>query len=376
MWRRIEEINAGGREVVVAGCLGAVAKEEIIQKYPGVKVIDTMGIPSLLDSIEQLFGSKPNISQEIPQVQYLDRIDTIVPISTGCAGSCSYCITKIARGGIHSYQLKKIIGAVRNGTASGRTEILLTSQDTAAFGLDGEDGDLGSLLRTITDDVMGDYRIRVGMMNPIHAGRRLDHILEGYRSEKVFKFFHIPIQSGSDRILKNMERGYSVKDFQGMAERIRDMFQYATISTDLIVGFPGEGRKDHDMNMEVLKWLKPDILNITRFSRRPGTKAYRMEGQIVGGEMKNRSRELTIQHSKMQTAILESRLGHHPSCLVTEIGKEGTVMARDINYTPIVIEGGRELLGSFIDIDTTGTGPSYLKGGRDWSLSRPGPNKF
>jgi tRNA A37 methylthiotransferase MiaB len=91
--------------------------------------------------------------------------------------------------------------------------------------------------------------------------------------------------------------------------------------------------------------------------------------QVKGGTMKDRSREATKEHARLLIERLKERLGHHPDCLVTEVGKKGTMMARDENYTPIVINGGRKLLGRFVDIDTSTTGPTYLLAGDDWTLS-------
>jgi len=366
MWRRIDELYSSCGKVIVAGCLAALAGQELRMRFPGVHLIDSMGLPSLRSSIERMFEPCTGGSSSGLQRIQTTRIDTIVPVSTGCAGNCSYCITKLARGRIRSYPVETVLEAVRRGVGSGRIEILLTSQDTAAYGMDGRDENIGSLLRAITDGITGNYRIRVGMMNPVLAGRIMDHILEGYDNLRVFRFFHIPVQSGSDPILRRMGRGYSVDDFRSMVAKIRDRFPMATISTDLIAGFPGETEEDHVRSMELLRWLRPDILNITRFSRRPETAANMMTDQVKGAVIKDRSREMTAIHSEMQADILERRLGHHPSCLVTEVGKGRTMMARDVNYTPIVIEAGREILGRSVDIDTSETGPSYLKGGRDW----------
>ena len=131
-----------------------------------------------------------------------------------------------------------------------------------------------------------------------------------------------------------------------------------TLSTDIIVGFPGESEGQFRQSVDAIRHLRPNILNITRFSSRPGTAASRMKGHISGWAVKERSRELTAVHQILSQDLLYSRLGEHGNCLVTEVGKEGTMMARDINYTPIILSGDRSLLGSYLDITTFETNTS------------------
>ena len=126
----------------------------------------------------------------------------------------------------------------------------------------------------------------------------------------------------------------------------------------------------HKRTFNMLRDVSPEILNITRYSKRPGTEAERRGSQIKGSVMKDRSRQTAAVHAEILRKVLMTRLGRHERCLVTEVGRDGTMMARDINYTPIVIDGGRELLGEFIDVRSSGTGPTYLTGGGDWEMSQ------
>jgi MiaB-like tRNA modifying enzyme len=369
MWKRMDNIYSSGKNLMVAGCLASIAPDEIKKRFPTALIFQSMGLETLENSFK-ILDRKPD--DKILTKEFIpsgERIDTIVPISSGCVGNCSYCITKIARGKVSSYNENDIIGRIQKGIERGRKEILLTSQDSAAYGMDGATKDLGSLLTLIDNGIKGDHRIRVGMMNPVLAVRKMESILNGFQYPNIFKFFHIPIQSGSDLVLENMRRGYTADGFRKMLSSIRSRFREATISTDLIVGFPGETNEDHRSSMEILEEISPEVLNITRFSIRPGTQAHSMKGQIKGWMKKERSREITRLHSRILAERLKDRLGHHPECLVTEVGKEGTMMARDINYTPIIIEAGRGILGSFIDIDTSRIGSTYLYSGKEWKIS-------
>ncbi|MFW3145821.1 MAG: tRNA (N(6)-L-threonylcarbamoyladenosine(37)-C(2))-methylthiotransferase [Thermoplasmatota archaeon] len=375
MHRRIGELLREGKNVFAAGCLASIAPEVLQEVHPGITVMDSMGVSTLSNSLDVYFPSVGGTVVEF--IPSGERLDSIVPISTGCLGACTYCITRKARGGIASYSQDKILEMVMKGISKGRREVLLTSQDNGAYGMDRGAKELPILLGRITSTVEEGCRIRVGMMNPVHIMDIIEDLLEAYSDRKVFKFFHIPVQSGSDRLLSAMNRGYFADDFTSMIRRIRDRYPGANISTDVIVGFPGEEEEDVDKTLELLGEVRPDILNITRFSPRPGTEAARMKGRVHGWVVKDRSRKLSQWHREMISNGLEERLGFHKECLVTEIGKKGTLMARDDNYTPIVFKGEPELLGSFMDIRTSEVGSTYLLGAAlPASTGRSGPGKI
>lgn len=380
MWRRMDEIAQEGRRMIVGGCLARLERERIEERYPRAIVIDSMGIdrietcPLITASAGQ--GTLPS-GGEWDDISNIARLDHIVPISTGCLGKCTYCISRNARGTLRSFPVEDIINRVRRGLMRGKKEILLTSQDSASYGTDDEScWDLGRLLNHI-GSMEGDFRVRVGMMNPDSASIHLESILDGYGDPHVFKFFHIPLQSGSDRILAEMGRKYDVPTFMELISRVRSRFPDATISTDVIVGFPGETNDDFQATLEAVRELFPDILNITRFSPRPGTRAYSLENRVPGWVMKDRSRGLSALQESITRENLKKRLGRRIHCLVTEVGKPGTgtMMVRDMNYTPVIIQAKRSTLGSLIDAGCVLAGPSYLMAGEDWTPSERGtPN--
>ncbi len=364
MWKRMMEVGASGRKLFVAGCLAVIEADRIASELPDACILDTMGLPSVEASISEHFkvcsGTGP-----VQGGGAAKRLEHVVPISTGCLGSCSYCITRSARNGLISNRPDRIINMVQSGVYAGRKEVLLTCQDTAAYGSDLHiDGaDLGSLLRDITSNVLGPHMVRVGMMNPSSLLKHESSILDGFKGDDIFKFFHIPVQSGSDRLLDMMGRGYDIGTYMGLIERVRGAYPEAVLSTDIIVGFPQETENDHRRNMDLVRELRPEILNLTRFSARPGTPAALMKGQVHGNVSKQRSRELTRVHREVLAGVLNGRLGIRRGCLVTEVGKrEGTMMARDGNYMPIVIPSEGAALGESVDIMAERTGPTYLIG--------------
>jgi tRNA A37 methylthiotransferase MiaB len=157
-----------------------------------------------------------------------------------------------------------------------------------------------------------------------------------------------------------MNRPYSVKEFLDLAEKLRARYPDISISTDMISGFPGETDEDHQKSIRLIETLKADTVNITRFSSRPGTEAASME-PVHGRISKERSAELTDVKNKVELENNKRMIGRKERVLVTEIGKEGTVIARTDNYRPVAVPGEMPI-GSFMDVEITDCEPTYLIG--------------
>ena len=207
----------------------------------------------------------------------------------------------------------------------------------------------------------GEYRIRIGMMNPESLDRILDGLMDVMKDERVYRFIHIPVQSGSDTVLKRMKRRYTVEQFIRIAERMRAVHPDISISTDLITGFPGESEDDHRKSLDLISKISPDTVNVTRFSPRPGTEAMRMNDQVHGRASKGRSREITAMRFSEAEDRNKGLVGRTLRVLVTEEGKNGTMIARSENYRPVIVSGDNEL-GTFADAEITGCEPTHLFG--------------
>ncbi len=337
-----------GRRVVLAGCLAAA--------NPGAAAAagaDAVLPPARLAQVEEVLEGKPAaasapaVRPELPKLRHGDSAIAIVAISEGCLGRCTYCITKRARGRLRSFHPESIRREVEQALEQGYREIQLTSQDTAVYGRD-IGTSLPELLGTLTD-IEGEFRIRVGMMNPAYAGEVFDELLDAYDSRKVYRFLHMPVQSGSNEVLEHMRRGYRVEDFVELVEEFRRRFPESTLSTDVIVGYPTEGEREFELTRRLIEELKPEILNITRFSPRPGTEAARLR-PLRGGVVKERSRRLT---SLMRRIALERNrryLGRSMEVLVTKHGKNGTLLARNSAYRQVVLRGESAELGDFLRV--------------------------
>ncbi|HTD81359.1 MAG TPA: radical SAM protein, partial [Thermoplasmata archaeon] len=223
-------------------------------------------------------------------------------------------------------------------------DIKLTGQDTAAYGMD-TGTSLAELLNAITR-IPGEFRVRVGMMDPLTALPILDDLIRAYSPGTVYKFLHLPVQSGDDGILDAMKREHTVAEFERIVAEFRRAIPEVSISTDIIVGFPGETEEAFDRTMDLLRRVRPDTVNITRFSPRAGTPAATMRDQVQGWRVKERSRRLTRLRMAIAREIHESFVGRELAVLTTEPGKAGTTLARTDAYRQVVLPS-EEPIGEF-----------------------------
>lgn len=241
----------------------------------------------------------------------------------------------------------------------GCKEIQLTAQDTGSYGLDTEHN-LGDLLTNVCK-IKGRYRIRVGMMNPYTALKNLDPIIQAFDDPKIYKFLHLPVQSGDNGILKRMSRKYTIDDFLEITKKFREKYPDITISTDVIAGFPTETDEQFQHTIDLLRTVKPAIVNITRYSARPYTKAKAMKGRIKTDIVKERSRILTELCSTISKENNQKHIGKTYTVLVVEKGKNNTIVGRTENYKPIVLREKVEI-GKFVPVIVTDAASTHLFG--------------
>ena len=353
MVHRMGELKQEGKEIIVTGCMAKVQPKRISIRLPESMIIPPDQYDLFSGKVESAFGCAPCTET------YEFGASAILPIAQGCLGNCSYCITRFARGVLKSYQEDELLNEFKSMLDSGVKEILVTAQDTACYGRD-IDTDLPTLLRRFLE-FEGEYRIRIGMMNPNNLDRILDDLMDVMEDERVYRFLHIPVQSGSNSVLERMRRHYTVDRFMGIVNRLRERYPDISIATDLITGFPGETERDHEKSIKLIKDLHADTVNITRFSVRPGTDAATMKNQIHGNISKERSTELTETKMSVEGDINSTLIGQRYRALVTENGRPGTMIARNRNYRPIGIETDIPI-GTFIDVEITGSAPTHLVG--------------
>ena len=358
MLSRLKNFKKLEKKVVVCGCMASVQKDLVKRILPDALFLPPQyshHIVDLLDNEKVKFVEKNKTLFS----KYYNDITAPISIAEGCNFSCSYCITSIARGKLKSYPIDEITQDIRSAIDNGCKEIQLTAQDTSSYGLDcGHD--LGELLINISK-IKGKYRVRVGMMNPYTAQKNIDSIIKGFEDPKIYKFSHLPVQSGDNDILKKMDRKYSVEDFFEIIKKFREKYINITISTDVIVGFPTETDEQFQQTVDLLKTVKPDVTNITRYSARPYTKAKNMKGRIKTEIVKERSKMLTELCSNISKDNNLKHIGKRYTAIITEKGKNKTFVGRTKNYKPVVIKE-KVKIGDFVPVKVTDAGSTYLVG--------------
>ena len=337
MEKRISELMDQGKNVIVSGCMATADTKALNSKFPNAPLVSPGDIDGLGDLIGR-GGCKPE-TLESP-------FAAILPISSGCLGRCTYCATLKARGRVKSRSVNDIFFKAQYAIDSGSKELLLTSQDNGAFGAD-TDSSLENLLNELSY-LDGEFRLRVGMLNPMLVAGRSKEMAKAWGDSRTYKFMHLPIQSGSQKILDSMTRDHTLEEFWEVVEVFRDYYPEMMIITDIITGFPGETEEDHQETVDLLNKLSPDLVNVTRFSPRKGTPASRYK-RVDGRIVKKRSRELTNLRKELGAKSFKRFVGRETSVLSVENKRKGSTLCRDDNYRPIILKQDLPL-GEFYDI--------------------------
>ena len=261
----------------------------------------------------------------------------IVNIEEGCLDACAYCSTRLVKGRLHSYPATALVQQVKRFVEDGCKEIQLTGQVCGCYGFD-TGANLAELVQQILADVPGEYKLRLGMGNPRHMLQYIDSIIDCFKDERVYKFIHLPVQSGSNVILQAMNRKHSVQDFLELAETINSRFPLFTLSTDLIVGFPGETERDFQDTLDILEKTRPTVCNITRFVARPNTPAYNMDDAVPDEIKHRRSAALAEAFQRIATENNARWINQTESAIIEKPGyRKGTYIARNAAYRPVAI---------------------------------------
>ncbi|WP_456326378.1 tRNA (N(6)-L-threonylcarbamoyladenosine(37)-C(2))-methylthiotransferase [Palaeococcus sp. (in: euryarchaeotes)] len=363
MRRRIKELLDGGKKVIVTGCLPHVNLKAIDGRVSGI--LGVKSIDRIVDAIELAERGERLVEIEQRSIDKLSLprllsggVAFVVPIGEGCLNACTYCATRFARGVLKSYRPELIVKWVKEALAKGYREIQLSSEDNGCYGFD-----IGTNLAELLDELTaidGDFRIRIGMANPNHVIKYVDDLVEAYLDEKIYKFLHLPVQSGDNRILKLMVRNYTVEEFEDVVNTFRRKIPDLNLNTDIIVGFPGEDEDAFQNTVELVKRVKPDKINVSRYSPRPGTIAARMKNQVVGWRAKERSRYLHRLRLSISYEINKKLVGREVEVLTHGQGKKGGIEGRTMNYKDIIIPDGP--VGEFVRVRVEKATATYLLG--------------
>ncbi|MFB6132242.1 MAG: tRNA (N(6)-L-threonylcarbamoyladenosine(37)-C(2))-methylthiotransferase [Halanaeroarchaeum sp.] len=357
MLRRAEELQEETADLIVTGCMALAQESTFEEADVDAQVLHWDNVPEAVTN-----GECPTTTPDTEPV--LDGVVGILPIARGCMSDCSYCITRFATGRIESPTIGENVERARELLDAGAREIRITGQDTGVYGMDRGERWLPDLLGEICA-LDGDFRVRLGMANPwgVHAVR--EELAEVFAScEKLYNFLHVPVQSGSDDVLSDMRRQHTVSEFREVVSAFDARIDDWTLSTDFIVGFPTETEEDFQASLDLLREVRPEKINVTRFSKRPGTDAADVKG--LGGTLKKeRSSAMTDAKMAVVGSAYEDLVGTTRRVLAVEPGRRGSIQAFDDTYHQIVIRDAEEARiepGDFVDVTVTEAKTVYAFG--------------
>ena len=301
MLRRAKEINKDAT-LVACGCYAQVAKEEL-KKIPEIDLIignnEKNDIISIIENHIAQKGTEDIVSDvmykldyvELGTTTYTEKTRAVIKIQDGCDRFCSYCLIPYARGHIRSRKIENVIEEIKKVVEEGINEVVITGIHIASYGRDfkGENIGLIDLLEEI-NKIKGLHRIRLGSIEPTIITEEFVKRLS--KLDKICDHFHLSLQSGCTETLKRMNRRYTTEEFKEVTKRLRTKFPNAALTTDIIVGFPGETEEEFNMTYEFLKEIAFYKMHVFKYSQRKGTKAAVMPNQIDGKVKEERSKKL------------------------------------------------------------------------------------
>ncbi|NHI89828.1 MAG: tRNA (N(6)-L-threonylcarbamoyladenosine(37)-C(2))-methylthiotransferase [Candidatus Thorarchaeota archaeon] len=365
---RLEELAKGTTPIVVAGCLPKISLDRVERAIPEyAALLGPQSMETLADIIPRILDGERGIRHIEADGAYKlkwfagppDSVICTIPICEGCLGSCAYCAVRFARGQVKSYSIKDLRELVERCVHLGYREIRLTSQDAAVYGTD--TGEKLEDLMLSVNEIEGPHRFRLGMFNPNIVMSSIDRLLEAMDNEHFFKFFHIPLQSGSDKLLKTMKRRYIASDWVSVVEKVRKRFKNATIATDIIVGFPGENESDFQHTLELIQRVRPSITNISKYGDRPNTLASQSKDKVETSVKKQRSRKLTKIVDEILIESNKAWVGWSGPVLITEKGSKGGMLGRNEAYKIVIVQEDLSP-GTMVDVEITSSERTHLIG--------------
>ncbi|RID89470.1 tRNA (N(6)-L-threonylcarbamoyladenosine(37)-C(2))-methylthiotransferase MtaB [Peribacillus asahii] len=357
--------------IAVTGCYAQTSPAEIMA-IPGVDiVVGTQDRVKMLDYIEQYKEERKPINavgnimknrvyEELDVPAFTDRTRASLKIQEGCNNFCTFCIIPWARGLMRSRNPKEVIHQAQQLVEAGYKEIVLTGIHTGGYGEDMKDYNLAMLLRELEEQVEGLKRIRI---SSIEASQITDEVIEVLaNSKKVVNHLHIPIQSGSDTVLKRMRRKYTMEFFADRLVKLKKALPNLAVTSDVIVGFPGETEEEFMDTYNFIKEHKFSELHVFPYSKRTGTPAARMDNQVdeeIKNERVHRLIELSNQLAKEYASQFE---GEVLEVIPEEQLENGLFEGYTDNYLKVQFEATEEMVGQIVKVKITKAGYPYNEG--------------
>ena len=361
---RIQKLQSDypDKKIVIGGCMVEIDPEKLEKVGPDCSWIGPHQLNKAADVVNAAYcgevARECGFSKE-PKVGVSKLTDDglihIIQICEGCLGACTFCCTRFARGPLNSYPIEDIKAEAKEAIENGACEIQLTAQDTAAFGRDtGEK--LSDLIKEVAN-LDGDFRVRVGMMHPKNLLNDVDEIIEAMKHHKVYNFIHLPVQSGSDKVLSDMRRGHTLDQYLDIVSKFKNEIPDITLAVDIIVGYPTESDDDFNLTVKLLEEIKPSLIHLSKYQHRKGAISSSLR-EIPPEIMKKRSKFLSEIKSKITEDENRDLVGSIQNVLVVEKGSKGGFIAKTDSYIPVIIEDAQ--LGTFIKVKITEATATYL----------------
>jgi len=361
--------------ICVTGCYAQTSPAEIMA-IPGVDiVVGTQDRVKMLDYIEQFKTERQPINgvgnimknrvyEELDVPAFTDRTRASLKIQEGCNNFCTFCIIPWARGLMRSRDPKEVIHQAQQLVDAGYKEIVLTGIHTGGYGEDMKDYNLAALLRDLEAGVKGLERLRI---SSIEASQITDEVIEVInQSNLIVRHLHIPIQSGSNSVLKRMRRKYTMEFFAERLDRLKEVLPGLAVTSDVIVGFPGETEDEFMETYNFIKEHKFSELHVFPYSKRTGTPAARMEDQVdeeVKNERVHRLISLSDQLAKEYASLFEGEvLEVIPEEEYKEEANKGLYVGYSDNYLKVVFPATEDMIGKIVKVKITKAGYPYNEG--------------
>ena len=357
-----------GAKIGVAGCTASHLGKEIIKRAPSVDfVLGARNVSKITEVVKKKHAVE--VSTNYDESTYAfgefrsNPFKAMVNISIGCDKGCTFCIVPHTRGEEISIPSSLLIQEITKAVATGAKEVMLLGQNVNNYGrrFSGQEESINftQLLRKISR-IEGLERIRFTSPHPLHMD---DDFLEEFASNpKMCKQIHVPLQSGSTALLQRMKRGYSKAWFLNRCEKIRTLCPQATISTDIIVGFPGESDADFADTMEVLEKVRFEQLFSFKYSPRPHTPAATYHDQVDDAIASARLQRLQARHTDILDEVMDAQLGKVHLVYFDELKPNQRVAGRSDDGKLVFVEGSEELLGKILPVKITKTSRGALEG--------------
>ena len=358
--------------VAVTGCYAQTSPEDL-KKIPEVNIIignqDRSRIVQLVEE-KKISGHNIDIVQDIMKTKEYEELKiskvkdhgrAFIKVQEGCNNFCSYCIIPYARGPVRSRSIENILEEGRQIATQGYKEIVITGINVSSYGRELEGVTLIDVLKGL-NEIEGIERIRLGSLEPMLLDEEFIMGLEDIN--KLCDHFHLSLQSGSDEILKKMNRKYDTKMYKTIIDNIRKVFPRASLTTDIMVGFPGESHENFRESYEFIDQIGFSKLHVFKYSKRQGTPASKMVDQIPESIKEERSKEIIGLSDKLEKNYYKQFLGKKMAVLIEQSSKEdyNIYQGHTTNYILVKIQGNKNMINQTIPVEIKEIHTGFVNG--------------